>query len=206
MTTVLVAVGEEPLRSASCNHLRAVGFTPLVLERPLAALSLPVAWDVVLVDGSTLGTSTLAALRRPDEDTGAFVSLGPVPGCEALPLPLDGHRLVQTIEARLRQPGTDGTLSYGRLRLDMVRRSAIVDGTSVSMTRTEVRLLEALLQAAPGEVAVEELLRSVWRFADGSGGGVLVRSHVRNLRLKLARLGLPDAIVSRRGRGYALLV
>jgi DNA-binding response OmpR family regulator len=35
--------------------------------------------------------------------------------------------------------------------------------------------------------------------------GVL-RAHVRNLRMKLAQVGLPNAVRSLRGKGYALVV
>jgi hypothetical protein len=33
-----------------------------------------------------------------------------------------------------------------------------------------------------------------------------VRAQVRNLRRKLAEIGLPDAVRSRRGHGYSLVV
>ena len=74
------------------------------------------------------------------------------------------------------------------------------------LTRTELRLLEVLMQARPREVSVPDALRAVWGFTEGRATAELVRAHVRNLRLKLGQIGLGDAVRSRRGRGYALVL
>jgi DNA-binding response OmpR family regulator len=81
---------------------------------------------------------------------------------------------------------------------------ARVNGSQVLLTRIEFRLLEALRAQDPGDVSLEQLLQDVWGTTEGVGAAELVRTHVRNLRQKLAQIGLPDAIHSHRGRGYAL--
>jgi two-component system catabolic regulation response regulator CreB len=74
----------------------------------------------------------------------------------------------------------------------------------VPLTRIEYRLLETLYEHRPEDVSLQSLLIGVWGTTEGMGTAELVRTHVRNLRQKLAQLGLPDAIRSHRGRGYAL--
>ena len=92
------------------------------------------------------------------------------------------------------------------MQLDAAHRTAFANGREVALTRTEYRLLAYLLQHRPKEVPLPELLDAVWGFTEGRGASVLVQAHVRNLRLKLARIGLADAVRSRRGRGYAFVL
>jgi DNA-binding response OmpR family regulator len=74
----------------------------------------------------------------------------------------------------------------------------------VNLTPIEFRLLEVLHARQPVEVPVEDLVLQVWGFKDDRGTSQMIRAHVRNLRHKLAQIGLPNAVRSRRGRGYAL--
>jgi hypothetical protein len=92
------------------------------------------------------------------------------------------------------------------LILDASRRAAVAHGREIALTRIEFRLLEILYQRRSYDVPLEQLLDFVWGTSEGLGTAELVRSHVRNLRQKLSYIGLPDAIRSHRGRGYALEV
>jgi hypothetical protein len=47
-------------------------------------------------------------------------------------------------------------------------------------------------------------MEALWGAGDWSRHLALLRAHMRNLRLKLAQLGLANAVRSRRGKGYAL--
>lgn len=82
----------------------------------------------------------------------------------------------------------------------------MANGREVILTRTEFRLLEYLLQRLPEEIPIPQLVSEVWGFSADTSTSDLVRVHIRNLRLKLQQIGLPDAIRSRRGRGYAFVV
>jgi DNA-binding response OmpR family regulator len=197
MTTCLLALGDATLRDACKAALHAEGHAALVLDRPLAALSLAakLTWDAMLVDDTPLGRE---ALRTAGSDT-RVVGLGCSPEGvdQALAVPLNTAELLSALsEAVDVEPGT--------LALDAQRRVARVDGSEVPLTRIEFRLLEALRAQGPGDVALDQLLRDVWGTTVGVGTAELVRTHVRNLRQKLAQIGLPDAIRSHRGRGYAL--
>jgi hypothetical protein len=206
VATILLAIGDSALRSACIAQLEAAGHAPVLLDRPLAALTLTrrVAWDAACVDGSRLGRATLGLL--PATSPSPVVGLGVDDRAlqSSIVLPLEAERLLSTLE--LVMSGGEAALQAGALRLDRSRRLALSSGREVALTRTEFRLLEVLFERQPGEVGLLEVLSSVWGYTEGRGTSELVRAHVRNLRAKLAEIGLPDAVRSRRGRGYALAV
>lgn len=80
--------------------------------------------------------------------------------------------------------------------------------TRVALTRAELRLLAALVEAAPAPVSHAVLARRLWRaegrqrgdWRAGSGLAVVVCS----LRKRFRALGLPAAIRTKRGMGYSL--
>jgi len=205
MAVILLVIGDNLLREPCVRYLAHLGYGVIPIERPLAVLGLgaKVRWDIALLDDSPLGREALAALSLERGDA-KFIGVGfSDERLQAtLPRPVDGQAVADAIEALLgaRAPGP---LS---LSLDAVRRTAAANGREVALTRTEFRLLEVLLEFQPREVPLLELLQSVWGFTEGRGTSELVRAHVRNLRLKLDHIGLADAIRSRRGRGYALVL
>jgi DNA-binding response OmpR family regulator len=198
MTTVLLALGDSALRDACNAELHAAGHATLVLDRPLAALSLAskVSWEVVLVDDTSFGRDALRTVGSDARVVG--LGAGTVGVKEALPLPLQAHGLIDALTRTCPPPAQVG------LTLDSQRRLALANGAEVLLTRTEFRLLEVLQERSPSDVSLEQLLDSVWGTAEGIGTAELVRTHVRNLRQKLSQVGLPDAVRSHRGRGYAL--
>ena len=206
MATILLAIGDTALREACVAQLEAAGHAPVLLDRPLAALTLArrVDWDAACVDASQLGRGSLGLLQA--------TSLAPIIGLgiedaalqASIALPLVAERLLSKLEELT--GGGETQLQAGALRLDRGRRLALSYGREVTLTRTEFRLLEVLFEHQPGEVGLLEVLSSVWGYTEGRGTSELVRAHVRNLRAKLAEIGLPDAVRSRRGRGYALAV
>jgi hypothetical protein len=196
MTTVLLALGNNTLRKACQSELGACGHTMLVLDRPLAALSLAsmVRWDVLVVDDTSFGRDALRTAGGSGRVIGIGVSSAGVH--EAVLLPLQSGRLRETVErVTERREG---------LMLDSGQRLARLGGKEERLTRIEYRLLETLYEHRPQDVALNDLLQEVWGTAAGMKTAELVRTHVRNLRQKLTRLDLPDAIRSHRGLGYAL--
>jgi DNA-binding response OmpR family regulator len=183
--------------------LRRAGYASVAVERPLAVFDVAgkLRWDAACIDASPLGDETRAMLRGLGGPA-PLLGLGVEGVTVSLPLPLNGSRLVESLASAL----AVATPVAGPLRLDEARRVAMAHGQEATLTRTEFRLLSFLLEQRGREAPLNELLASVWGFTEGRGGSVLVRAHVRNLRAKLARIGLPDAVHSRRGRGYALVV
>jgi hypothetical protein len=175
--------------------------------RPLEVLSLArkLHWDLVCLDDSELGRGALETITHSDMDCAPLVGIGLE--CPSLittvRLPMIPERLVALIEAAV--PHQNGA---GAQPIDMHadRRIAAYNGLDVTLTRTEYRLLEYFLERRDEETSPDDLLKEVWGFQSDVAGAALVRAHVRNLRAKLAKIGLPDAIRSHRGRGYALVI
>jgi len=208
MSLIVLAIDEPILRQACRNQLRTGAFVAVSIDRPLALLSLrrAIIYDLICVDGSPLGSDVLAVSRVGREGLVPVLSLGCcLDGAAAsLPLPLDPEQFLRSVDSIVHhRPETP--LGSERLEIDAARRVARAHGREVELTPTQCRLLELLYERQPDGVPPAEILETVWGFKDERGGGDLIRSHVRNLREKLAQIGLRDAVVARRGRGYALV-
>ena len=80
-----------------------------------------------------------------------------------------------------------------------------VRGVPVRVTRTELKLLDALARADGSVVSREELLHEVWRY-DYLGDSRMVDAHIRRLRLKIEEdPAEPTFILTVRGLGYRLV-
>ncbi len=93
----------------------------------------------------------------------------------------------------------------GDLQLDRTTHELKGNGVQVQLTPTEFRLLEYLAQRQGAIASSEELLEKVWEFYPGTGSSELVRSHVRNLRIKV-KIAAPgqELIQTVPRRGYRL--
>ncbi|MGG0275299.1 winged helix-turn-helix domain-containing protein [Bacillus rhizoplanae] len=77
-------------------------------------------------------------------------------------------------------------------------------GKQVELTKNEYYLLECLMKQADQYVTREELLEALWdeiAFVDDN----TLTVNVKRVRKKLEEIGIVDAIVTKRGYGYALL-
>jgi len=102
---------------------------------------------------------------------------------------------------RRARPRPAGARTVGRLRVDLDRHLAYVDGQPVNLTRKEFQLL-AILAAEP-EVAVkrERLLREVWH-TSWRGVSRTLDVHMATLRQKI---GAGAEIQTIRGVGYRIV-
>jgi two-component system phosphate regulon response regulator PhoB len=95
----------------------------------------------------------------------------------------------------------EGVRTAGKIRLDPMRHEVSVEGSPVSLTALEFRLLKTFLER-PGRVQTREtLLSDVW----GIEADITTRTvdtHVKRLREKLGPAG--DVIETIRGVGYKL--
>lgn len=122
--------------------------------------------------------------------------------------PFSPKELIARVDAILRRArigaSRDCVLRHHGLMVDVPKRQVTVDGRSVFLTPSELRLLQTFI-AAPGRVyAREELLRHLYP----SGGVVIDRVvdvHVGKLRQKIElNLSEPRYILTARGIGYYL--
>jgi DNA-binding response OmpR family regulator len=201
MATVVLAIGDKQLRLLCREALPQAGHATVVIDRPLELLQLETRFsaDVVLVDGSPLGIDALRVARI--DFAGRLIGLGVEDrGVAAtVALPLSARQVVDAVHRVAVVPSEAPVLT-----LEAGRRVARANGREVALTRTEVQLLEALLGRRGGVVTLDEAMEALWGAGDWTRNLTLLRAHMRNLRLKLAQVGLANAIRSRRGRGYAL--
>jgi DNA-binding response OmpR family regulator len=93
-----------------------------------------------------------------------------------------------------------GTLCWGPLRLDRIRRMAEVgEAREAELTGRECRLLEELMAAGGGVLSRAELLQTIWGRVESKAN--LVDVYVGSLRRKL---GEGEWIEAVRGRGYRM--
>lgn len=110
---------------------------------------------------------------------------------------------VQALLRRANRPLTN-TAQWGQLSLDLDGHGARFGERTLSLTATEHRLLETLIQAAGATCSKEQLLKAVWNWSE-SPGSECVRSHVKNLRAKLVAAGAPpDLVETVYGVGFRL--
>lgn len=105
------------------------------------------------------------------------------------------------VENRIQNPLTFGT----ELVIDPMYRQVIIDGELIKLTRTEFDLLYCLAKH-PGQVwSRNQLYRYVWNDDLDMGGDNTVRTHIGNLRKKLADAG-KNYVQNSRGIGYKFIL
>ncbi|HLI10753.1 MAG TPA: response regulator transcription factor [Alphaproteobacteria bacterium] len=119
--------------------------------------------------------------------------------------PFATEELVARLRALLRRPGSalGQELSASNLTLDTRTGEVQVDGTSVSLSRREIGLLELLLRRA-GRVVPKQAIESSLYGMDEEVASNTVEVLVHRLRKRLAHLGAKVNVVTLRGIGYVL--
>jgi len=120
--------------------------------------------------------------------------------------PFDPDVLRARVQALLRRADRPVTtrLCWGALVLNRDGHGASYRDQPLTLTATEHRLLETLLQARGATCSKEGLLQSAWNWLD-SPGSETVRTHIKNLRAKLAAAGAPlDLVETVYGVGFRM--
>ena len=213
LTETLQAEGHEVRGARDGLEARA-----LLAADPPGAASGPdlVVLDLMLphVDGSVL----LAEIRRAGEvpvlvlsaKDAVFtkVDMLRLGADDYVTKPFDLTELTARIEALLRRSSpaasAPGPLAHGPLALDPAQARATLDGTVLSLTATELRLLQLLLKS-PGQVfSRPRIYEAVWQ-EPFVGDDAAVKTHVSNLRAKLREASPAlDPIETVWGLGYRL--
>jgi len=117
--------------------------------------------------------------------------------------PFDLEEVIARLRALLRRSGGGGPEEVRGLLLDPTERTASQDGTTVTLTPTELRLLATLAARAGKVCARAELVRAAWPH------GAIVHDntldvYVARLRRKLGELPNAPEIETVHGVGYRL--
>lgn len=115
--------------------------------------------------------------------------------------PFDLDELVARLHALLRRVAgrSSGVIEHGALVLDPVTREVSIDGQLISLTRRELVLLEAFLQAPRSVLSADQLKDSLYGLNDDVESNAL-NVHIHHLRRKLGQ----QVIETVRGLGYRL--
>ena len=121
--------------------------------------------------------------------------------------PFDMQVLAFKIQALLRRTydfaGKTRTLEHHGLRFNTDENTISLEGRTAELTRNELQILACLMAHAGQIVSRADLIETLWDnqiYIDDNTLSV----NMTRLRTKLAEIGLPDAIKTRRGMGYQL--
>lgn len=141
--------------------------------------------------------------RDSSADEFRGLSLG---GDDYITKPYDVSVLLARIKAVLRRssglPEAD-VLAVNGLQLSLTRGTVSRNGHSIELTRNELKILAHLMTHAGEIVSRTDLIDVLWEnqiYIDDNTLSV----NITRLRTKLADLGIPDCIRTRRGLGYQL--
>ncbi|TVR59797.1 MAG: DNA-binding response regulator, partial [Gemmatimonadales bacterium] len=127
--------------------------------------------------------------------------------------PFSPRELVLRVQAILRRTEQGSTetggkvLRAGPLVLDLTAHLATMDGEELSLTPTEFRLLQTLMERKGRTQSRKQLLERAWEVDSNVAERIQTRTvdmHVRRLRTKLGEYG--DWVETVRGFGYRLRV
>ena len=221
MQKIMIVEDDQAIREELALLLENEGYAPIVGEDfstilEQAGRECP---DLVLLDVGLPGRdgfSLCANLRKSVKAPVIFVtsrsssldevralSLG---GDDYITKPYSVPVLLARIKAVLRRSGaTDGTdvLKAAGLCLSLTKGTVSVSGQTAELTRNELQILACLMAHAGQIVSRADLIETLWDnqiYIDDNTLSV----NMTRLRTKLAEIGLPDAIKTRRGMGYQL--
>ncbi len=222
MLKIMIIEDDPAIREELTLLLKNEGYTPLAIteftdipgqatrERP----------DLILLDIGLPGRdgfSLCAALRKAAPSPVIFVTSRDAGADEVRALSLGGDDyitkpysvpvLLARIKAVLRRGGggseqTD-LLEAGELRLSLTKGVVSSGEKAVELSRNELQILACLMVHTGQIVSRADLIDALWDnqiYIDDNTLSV----NMTRLRGKLAEIGLPDAIKTRRGMGYQL--
>ncbi|MGB3295270.1 MAG: response regulator [Phormidesmis sp.] len=177
------------------------------------------SYDLILLDWMLPqldGMQLCKRLRNKGNDTPIILmtareaSTDKVAGLDAgaddyLVKPFEFEELLARIRALLRRAEglTSPILQWGELRLDPRSSEVTCHDLPIAITPKEYALLELFLRNPNRIFSLDTLLDKVWPFEDSPTVGS-VRTHIKGLRQKLKKAGLPDMIATVYGLGYRL--
>jgi len=148
--------------------------------------------------------------KREQEDRIEGLEMG---ADDYLTKPFSPRELVLRVQAILRRTEQGGTetggkiLRAGPLVLDLTAHLATMDGEELSLTPTEFRLLQTLMERKGRTQSRKQLLERAWEVDSNVAERIQTRTvdmHVRRLRSKLRGYG--DWVETVRGFGYRLRI
>jgi two-component system response regulator RegX3 len=224
MPRLLLVEDEQAIGEAVAYALRAEGFDVETEETGEAALARLTArpFDVVILDLMLPGISGVEVCRRMRAEsavpilmlTARTAEVDAVLGLEAgaddyVRKPFSMPELLSRVRAMLRRRDLDRVdgqpvRRVGGLEVDLTRHKATIDGRTIPLTVSELKLLALLTEEPERVYSRRELMQRLWD-SEYVGDERACDVHITNLRRKLERDPAdPERIVTVRGVGYKL--
>ena len=221
MPKIMIIEDDPAIREELALLLENEGYTTLVITRftDIPAQAAQEHPNLILLDIGLPGKdgfSLCAALRKAvpapvifitSRDAGAdevrALSLG---GDDYITKPYSVPVLLARIKAVLRRSGEPeqaDLLEAGELRLSLTKGVVSSGRKAVELSRNELQILACLMVHTGQIVSRADLIDALWDSQIYIDDNTLSVNMTR-LRGKLAQIGLPDAIKTRRGMGYQL--
>lgn len=204
----LLAAGYEAMVAYSAEEAQAkivhrtssngIGFDLLLLDVMMPGLS---GFELAVRLKSDAATARIPIIfltaRDAEEDTLQGFGLG---ADDYVTKPFSVREVVARVNAVLKRNALPmNQLHYDSLMIDLITKTAAIDGTGIALTRTEFDLLCLLLSHQGQVFSRQQLLDSVWP-DDVIVTERTVDVNVTRLRKKLGRYA--SCIVTRQGFGY----
>ena len=222
MQKIMVIEDDTAIQEELALLLENEGYMPLVVTNftDIPGQSVLERPDLILLDIGLPGRdgfSLCAALRKAVSAPVIFVTSRDASTDEVRALSLGGDDyitkpysvpvLLARIKAVLRrssgEPEPADILEAGGLRLSLTKGVVSANGKTAELTRNELQILACLMAHTGQIVSRADLIDALWDnqiYIDDNTLSV----NMTRLRGKLAEIGLPDAIKTRRGMGYQL--
>lgn len=220
MQTIMIIEDDGAIREELALLLENEGYRPLPVTDfdSVPAQAAQTRPDLILLDIGLPGRdgfALCAEMRKricvpvifvTSRDSGAdevrALALG---GDDYITKPYSVPVLLARIKAVLRRSGavTEDSLEAAGLHLQLTRGAVSFHGRTAELTRNELQILACLMKHAGQIVSRADLIDALWDshiYIDDNTLSV----NMTRLRGKLAELGLPDAVKTRRGMGYQL--
>jgi DNA-binding response OmpR family regulator len=217
MSRILIAEDEPGIASFLKKGLKSEGFTAMVVEDGISAVSAArdADFDLMILDIGLPGMDghqVLSEVRRKGTKMPVIILTArkgvndTVAGLEGgaddyVTKPFSFNELLARIRLRLRggERSDVTVLEAGEISLDLRTRKVGVAGKEVELSAREFALAETLIRHSGQVLSREQLLSHVWGY-DFDPGSNIVDVYVGYLRRKLGT----DAIETVRGMGYRL--
>ncbi len=220
MRKLLVVEDDPRIREELCVLLRRNGYGAEALERfdDAAARILAAAPDLVLLDlnlPGVDGTYLCCELRRAssvpivvvtsrDNDMDELLTLS-FGADDFVPKPYNDQVLLARVASVLKrsygEAAASAEISHAGVTLDTARCRVTHAGASAELTKNELKILALLMRSAGAVVSRQRIQEELWASDEFVDDNTLT-VNVSHLRSTLARIGVEDFVVTRRGMGY----
>ena len=140
--------------------------------------------------------------RDNDMDELLTLSLG---ADDFVPKPYNDQVLLAHVATVLKRSYGEGAaaaeISHGGVTLDTARCRVSYQGRSAELTKNELRILALLMRSAGAVVSRQRIQEELWA-SDAFVDDNTLTVNVSHLRATLAKIGVEDYVLTKRGMGY----